>query len=112
MTYDGANTYAYDPENRLVTVTRCADPLAAACDNEELAFTTGGAVVPCDIEIIGTVIRNDSGNRGLARAVWHLTHDGDNRSRRLMLPGKVGSVPQGAPGWGGLSVRRWPCWRT
>jgi RHS repeat-associated protein len=42
MTYDGANTYAYDPENRLVTVTRCADPLAAACDNEDLAFTTGG----------------------------------------------------------------------
>jgi RHS repeat-associated protein len=43
MTYDGANSYAYDPENRLVTVTKqVGDPLAVACDNESLAFTTDG----------------------------------------------------------------------
>ena len=42
MTYDGANTYTYDPENRLITATKCTGPLAAACDIEELTFTTGG----------------------------------------------------------------------
>jgi hypothetical protein len=43
MTYDGANSYGYDPENRLVTVTKQAGaPLAVACDNEDLVFTTGG----------------------------------------------------------------------
>jgi putative DNA primase/helicase len=32
---------------------------------------------------------------GIARSVWHLTHDGDNRSRRLLLPGKNNLVPEG-----------------
>ncbi|NLH40411.1 MAG: hypothetical protein GX448_01120, partial [Planctomycetes bacterium] len=42
MTYDGANMYAYDPENRLTTVRKVPEPLAAACDIA-LAFTTSGA---------------------------------------------------------------------
>ncbi len=32
MTYDGVQTYGYDPENRLLTSTRAGDALAAACD--------------------------------------------------------------------------------
>jgi RHS repeat-associated protein len=43
MTYDGdGQTYAYDPENRLTTVQKAPEPLAAACDIA-LAFTTSGA---------------------------------------------------------------------
>ncbi len=42
MTYDGANMYAFDPENRLTTVQKVPEPLAAACDIA-LAFTTSGA---------------------------------------------------------------------
>jgi hypothetical protein len=43
MTYDGVNSYGYDAQNRLVTVTKEAGaPLAVACDNEDLVFTTGG----------------------------------------------------------------------
>ena len=41
MTYDGANLYSYDPENRLTTVEKAPEPLAAACDIA-LAFTTTG----------------------------------------------------------------------
>jgi len=42
MTYDGANMYAFDPENRLTTVQKVPEPLAAACDIA-LTFTTSGA---------------------------------------------------------------------
>jgi RHS repeat-associated protein len=43
MTYDGdGQTYAYDPENRLTTVQKVPEPLAAACDIA-LTFTTSGA---------------------------------------------------------------------
>jgi len=43
LTGDGANTYGYDAENRLLTATKVPEPLAAACDNTDLAFTTGGS---------------------------------------------------------------------
>jgi hypothetical protein len=40
--YDGgSNMYAYDGENRLLTVTKTADALSAACDTS-LTLTTGG----------------------------------------------------------------------
>jgi RHS repeat-associated protein len=42
MTYDGGNNmYAYDPENRLMTVTRSPNALSAACDTP-LTLTGGG----------------------------------------------------------------------
>jgi hypothetical protein len=31
---------------------------------------------------------------GIARAVWHLTRDGENKSRRLLLPGKNNLAPE------------------
>jgi RHS repeat-associated protein len=43
LTDDGANTYSYDAENRLLTVTKTPEPLAAACDNTGLVLTTGGS---------------------------------------------------------------------
>jgi hypothetical protein len=33
---------------------------------------------------------------GIARAVWHLTHDNENKSRRLLLPGKNNLALQGS----------------
>lgn len=36
---------------------------------------------------------------GIARAVWHLTRDKDNKNRRLLLPGKNNLAPEG----GGLA---------
>ncbi|MBN1508542.1 MAG: hypothetical protein JW955_16960 [Sedimentisphaerales bacterium] len=40
--YDGgSNMYAYDGENRLITVTKTGDALSAACDTS-LTLTTGG----------------------------------------------------------------------
>lgn len=32
---------------------------------------------------------------GIARAVWHLTRDGENKRRRLLLPGKNNLAPEG-----------------
>jgi len=32
---------------------------------------------------------------GIARAVWHLTRDGENKPRRLLLPGKNNLAPEG-----------------
>lgn len=32
---------------------------------------------------------------GIARSVWHLTRDGDNKRRRLLLPGKNNLAPEG-----------------
>lgn len=32
---------------------------------------------------------------GIARAVWHLTRDGENKCRRLLLPGKNNLAPEG-----------------
>ena len=33
---------------------------------------------------------------GIARAVWHVTHDGDDKARRLLLPGKNNLAPEGS----------------
>jgi RHS repeat-associated protein len=44
LTYDGANAYSYNPENRLTTVERVPDPLSSACDID-LKFTCGGNAV-------------------------------------------------------------------
>jgi len=33
---------------------------------------------------------------GIARAVWHLTHAGENKMRRLLLPGKNNLAPEGS----------------
>lgn len=42
MSYDGANSYFYDAENRLVKVMKAPTALSAACD-APMAFTTGGS---------------------------------------------------------------------
>ena len=36
---------------------------------------------------------------GIARAVWHLTSDIDNKARRLLLPGKNNFAARGQSAW-------------
>jgi hypothetical protein len=43
MIGDGSNTYSREPERHLLTVAKIPEPLAAACDNAALSFSTGGS---------------------------------------------------------------------
>ena len=45
LTYDGANMYGYDPENRLTTVEKASSLLSVGCDIVWMDFTTGGDAV-------------------------------------------------------------------